>query len=163
MKKIVLDFFRKGISACGLGPIILAILYLILQKQEHLQTLTVEQVCVGIFSLSALAFLAGGVNVLYQIERLPLMVAILVHGSVLYVSYLVTYLVNDWLEMGTMPILVFSGIFVLGYLIIWGIIYKVIKKRTDQVNKMLKMKQKTDCIECVGGDAYNGPKQKLSN
>lgn len=141
MKKTVMDFFRRGLASCGLGPVILAILYLILHKQGRLETLTVTQVCLGIFSLSTLAFLAGGLNVMYHIEQLPLMVAILIHGFVLYVSYLVTYLVNGWLEWGTLPILVFTGIFVLGYLIIWAIIYAVMKKRTDRINKMLKMKQ----------------------
>ena len=80
-------------------------------------------------------------NVIYQIERLPLMVAILIHGSVLYISYLVTYLLNDWLEGGVTPILVFSGIFVIGYLAIWAVIYSIIKKRTENLNKILKEKQ----------------------
>ena len=53
-------------------------------------------------------------NAIYQIERLPLMVAILIHGSVLYISYLVTYLLNDWLDWGVMPIVVFSAIFLVG-------------------------------------------------
>ena len=104
MKRVILDFLRRGSIACGLGPIILAIVYLILQKQAGVETLTVNQLCVGIFSLSALAFIAGGMNVIYQIERLPLMVAILIHGSILYVSYLATYLLNGWLEGGVMPI-----------------------------------------------------------
>ena len=32
MKKYVSDFFRRGLISCGFGPIILAIIYLILQK-----------------------------------------------------------------------------------------------------------------------------------
>ena len=75
-------------------------------------------------------------------ERLPLMAAILIHGCVLYLGYLVTYLVNDWLELGTTPILVFSGIFVVGYLAIWAIIYCIIKRRTARLNEMLKQKQR---------------------
>ena len=106
-----------------------------------MQTLTVREVCTGILSLSALAFIAGGMNVLYQMERLPLMVAILIHGAVLYVSYLITYLLNGWLEWGISPVLVFTGIFVFGYLVIWAIIYAIIKKRTQQINEMLKKKQ----------------------
>ena len=143
MRKIVLDFFRRGLIASGFGPIVLAILYLILKHQANVDTLTVNQVCLGIFSLSALAFIAGGMNVVYQIERLPLMVAILIHGVVLYITYLVTYLINDWLEMGATPILVFSGIFILGYLAIWAIIYVIIKKRTERLNVILKQKQST--------------------
>lgn len=141
MKKYILEFMRRGLAACGLGPIVLAILYLIMGRTGALELLRVDQVCIGIFSLSALAFIAGGMNVLYQIERLPLMVAILIHGSVLYVSYLATYLVNSWLEWGLTSILVFSGIFVVGYFAIWAVIYSIIKKNTDQINELLKQKQ----------------------
>ena len=85
--------------------------------------------------------MAGGLNVLYQIERLPMMAAVTIHGGVLYVSYLITYLLNDWLEWGTAPILVFTGIFVLGYLAIWAIIYSIMKRNTQKLNKALQQKQ----------------------
>ena len=143
MKKNILDFFRRGFVACGFGPVVLAVLYLILQHKADIESLTVKQVCIGIFSLSALAFVAGGMNVIYQIERLPLMVAILIHGSVLYISYLGTYLLNDWLEWGVTPILVFSGIFVFGYLVIWAIIYSIIRRNTAKLNKILQEKQRS--------------------
>ena len=138
MKQNFLEFLRRGLVACGFGPLVLAIFYLILQRHAGIETLTVHQVCTGIFSLSALAFIAGGMNVLYQMERLPLMVAILIHGCVLYASYLVTYLINDWLAWGGTPILVFSGIFVIGYLAIWAVIYFIIKKNTESLNKILE-------------------------
>ena len=141
MKKTVLGFLRRGVVSCCIGPMILAVLYLIMQKQGAGDTLTVNQVCLGIFSLTALAFVAGGMNVIYQIERLPLMLAILIHGSVLYISYLITYLVNGWLERGIMPILVFTGIFIVGYLVIWAVIFSIIKKNTDKLNEGLKKKQ----------------------
>ena len=138
MKNIAKEFCRRGISACGLGPIVLAALYLILQHTGGVEALTVDEVCVGIFSLSALAFVAGGMNVIYQIERLPLMAAISIHGGVLYVSYLLTYLVNDWLDWGTAPILVFTGIFAVGYLLIWAVIYSIIKRNTDKINEAIR-------------------------
>lgn len=143
MKKIVLEFIRRGLAACGFGPMILAVLYLILQGQGVITTLTVNQVCLGIISLSTLAFIAGGMNVIYQIEHLPLMVAILIHGSILYISYLGTYLLNDWLEWGMIPLLVFSGIFVIGYLVIWAIIYSIIKRNTKKLNEMLAKNRRT--------------------
>lgn len=145
MKHNVVEFIRRGFVACGFGPLVLAILYLILQQQESIETLTVNQVCTGIFSLSALAFIAGGMNIVYQIERLPLMVAILIHGVTLYVAYLATYLVNDWLAMGTAPIMVFTAIFVLGYMAIWAVIYYVNKRSTDRINVMLKKQQEEIC------------------
>lgn len=141
MKKHIFEFFRRGFAACGFGSIVLAILYLILQQKGAIDTLTVNQVCLGIFSLSILAFVAGGMNFIYQIEQLPLMLAILIHGGILYIFYLGTYLLNNWLELGVTPILIFSGIFVLGYLIIWIIIYSITKRNTEKLNQMLKEKQ----------------------
>ena len=140
MKNNIAEFFRRGLIACGFGPLILALLYLILQHCGALQTLTVNQVCIGIFSLSALAFIAGGMNVIYQVEQMPLMPAILIHGCVLYVSYLGTYLLNGWLEWGMTPILVFSLIFVLGYLAVWAVIYSVNKRNTAKLNEILRQK-----------------------
>ena len=142
MKRFVLDFLRRGAIASGIGPIVWAIIYMILQQVAEVETLTVNQVCIGIVSLTALAFLAGGMNALYQIERLPLLMAILIHGSVLYVSYLGTYLINDWLDFGALPIIVFSAIFVVGYIVIWAIIYSIIKRNTAKLNDMLQQKQK---------------------
>ena len=147
MKKHILDFLRRGLTACGFGPIILAVLYLILQQQGIVQNLTVNEVAIGIFSITALAFVAGGMNFLYQIEPLPLMVAILIHGLVLYVSYLVTYLINSWLAWNVISVLVFTGIFVLGYLVIWAIIYPVIKRNTKKVNEMLIRQRKDNEIK----------------
>ena len=141
MKKNILEFIRRGLTAASFGPIVLAIIYLILKHDNVIDTLTVNQVCLGIFSLSALAFIAGGMNVIYQIEQIPLMVSILIHGVVLYISYLGTYLLNDWLEFGKIPLLVFTVIFVISYLIIWAIIYMIIKKRTEKINEILLIKQ----------------------
>ena len=143
MKKQVKEFFRRGIAACGLGPLVLAVLYLILQRHGALETLTVREVCVGIFSLSGLAFLAGGMNVVYQIERLPLMVAILIHGGVLYISYLAVYMINGWLQSGTAPILVFTVIFILGYLAIWVIIYSITRRNTRKLNALWQRKRQS--------------------
>ena len=143
MKKIFLEFCRRGMIASGFGPIVLAIVYLILDYHSNIELLTVNQVYIGIFSLSALAFIAGGMNVVYQIERLPLMYAIFLHGIVLYVVYLITYLINDWIVLGLTPIFVFTGIFVFSYIVIWIFIYTITKKNTDKINQILIEKDKT--------------------
>ena len=143
MKKFVSNFLLRGLVACGFGPVVLAVVYLVLHQHGVVQTLAVNEVCTGIFSLFALAFVAGGMNAIYQIERIPVMLAILIHGVVLYVSYLIVYLVNDWLKWGGTPIVVFSAIFVVGYLMIWAIICSVNKKNAERINKQLKQRQKT--------------------
>ena len=141
MRRFVLAFLRRGVVSLGFGPIVLAVLFLILERFAGLESLSVTDVCIGIFSLSVLAFIAGGMNAIYQLERLPLMVAILIHGSVLYIVYLATYLVNGWLESGIVPMLVFSAIFVVGYLLIWVIIYSIVKRSTEDLNEKLRRKQ----------------------
>ena len=138
MKKFILEFLRRGLVACGFGPMVLAVLYLILHRAGALETLAVTEVCIGIFSITGLAFVAGGMNAIYQIERLPLMVAILIHGCVLYISYLATYLLNDWLEWGNVPIIIFSGIFIVGYMVIWAVIYSIIRRNTDRINEAMR-------------------------
>ena len=143
MKKFVSEFIRRGLIAVGVGPVVFAVVYLILQQYAAIEILTVNQICIGIFSLSALAFVAGGMNAIYQIECLPLMAAILIHGSVLYVGYLGTYLLNDWLDLGVIPIVVFTGIFVVGYVVIWAVIYSIIKRNTEKLNEKLKKKQQS--------------------
>ena len=142
MRKFVMEFLRRGWIACGFGPLILGVIYLVMQRFAVLESVTVNQACIGIFSTAALAFVAGGMNAIYQIERLPLMAAISVHGGILHLSYLATYLLNAWLEWGPTPILVFSGIFVVGYLMIWAAIYSVIKRRTQKLNESLRKKTK---------------------
>lgn len=141
MKRYVSDFIHRGIIACGIGPLILAVVYLIIRHYTDMQTLSVNQVVIGILSLEALAFIAGGVNVVYRIERLPLSVAITIHGIVLYFSYLVTYLLNDWMKKDKISFLVFTGIFVIGYVVIWAVIYLVINSKIKKINKSLKEKQ----------------------
>ncbi len=141
MKKYIFDFIRRGLVSVGFGPLVLAAIYLILHRRGIVQTLTAPEVCMGIISLSALAFIAGGMNALYQIERLPLMAAISIHGGVLYLSYLATYLFNGWLDRGVTPILVFTVIFLLGYVIIWAVIYTIVRHRTNRLNALLKQKQ----------------------
>ena len=42
MKKIVFDFFRRGIAACGMGPIVLSVLYTILHSLGAVDTLRVD-------------------------------------------------------------------------------------------------------------------------
>ena len=141
MKHIVKDFLMRGMVAAGFGPLTLVVFYLITAHHAGLATISVSQVCTGILSLTALAFIAGGMNVIYQIERLPLMAAITIHGAVLYGSYLATYLINGWLEQGRGPILVFTVIFIAGYLAIWAVIYCITKRRTERLNEILKQNQ----------------------
>ena len=137
-KQYVKEFFKIGIVASGGGPLIVAIVYQILFMNGVVETLTVPQVVLAIITSMILAFISGGINVVYRIESLPLMKAILLHGVVLYMDYIIIYLVNGWLKRSIGPILIFTVIFVLGYFIIWLFIYHHIKRTTQAVNEELK-------------------------
>jgi len=63
---------------------------------------------------------------------------ILLHGGALYIAYILTYLMNGWLQKSLIPILVFTGIFLAGYALIWLIIYCIEKNKAAKLNKLLK-------------------------
>ena len=140
MKKFILNFIHRGFLAGGYGPLVLAIIYWILLKSDVIETLPAGEVVVGIMTSFVLAFIAGGIQAVYQIEKLPLFWAVLLHGLVLYLDYIVIYLMNGWLKREN--ILVFSICIIGGYAIIWTVIYFLTKKKTDQLNSKLAQKQK---------------------
>ena len=82
-----------------------------------------------------MVFIAAGITVVYTVEQLPLPMAILIHGGVLYVDYLLMYLLNDWIPKGGIGI--FTLIFGLGYAAVWLVIYLSIRIKAAQINKKL--------------------------
>ena len=138
MKQYVFDFLKRGLMAAAGGPVVLAIVYGILGATGVVTTLTPGQVCMGILTVSLMAFIAAGINVVYEIEQLPLFTAILLHGAALYADYILIYLLNGWLKSELTSVLVFTGIFILGYALIWLIIYTVTKKSADRLNRKMR-------------------------
>lgn len=132
------QFILRGLVAMGFGPIVLAMIYGILGAVGVVESLPVSEFVFGVLTMVALAFLAGGITIVYQIEELGLSKAITAHGVILYLAYAVVYVTNNWLADGIIPFLVFTGIFVIGYLLVWLIIYFITKKSTDKINKNLK-------------------------
>ena len=137
MKKYLFDFLHRGLVACGFGPVILAIVYFILGKCDVIEVLTVNDVVRGILTITLMAFIAAGITVVYQIEKLPIIWAILLHGFVLYLDYAMIYLVNNWIAEGVKPFMVFTVIFVVGFALIWLVIYSITKKSTDELNQKI--------------------------
>lgn len=140
MKKFASNFFLRGLMAASGGPLVLAIIYGILGATGVADSFSPREVCMGIVSITLLALIAGGMTAIYQVERLPLLSAILIHGGALYVAYLITYLLNNWLKQQFMPILIFTAAFLVGYAIIWAIIYACTKANTKKVNQKLRQK-----------------------
>ena len=138
MKKFWKEFFLRGLLCAAGGPVVLAIIYGILGATGAVQSFSPTEVCLGILTIALLAFIAAGMTAIYQMEQLPLPMMILLHGGALYIAYILTYLINSWLENSLVPILIFSGIFIVCYGIIWLIIYFVEKSKAVKLNKLLK-------------------------
>ena len=137
------NFILRGLVSMGFGPIVLAIVYGILSLSGVVKLISVAEMILGIFTITALAFMAGGITVVYQIEELGISKAITAHGIILYLCYAVVYLTNNWLEEGIIPFIVFTTIFVIGFALVWLIIYFITKNKTDKINKNLKFSEKT--------------------
>lgn len=138
MKQFWKEFLLRGLICASGGPIVLAIIYSILGATGTVEVFSPREVSIGIVTITLLAFIVAGMTAIYQMEHLPLPIMILLHGGALYIAYILTYLINGWLPNGLIPILVFTGIFVAGYALIWGVIYFVEKSKADKLNKLLK-------------------------
>ncbi|MGN1328182.1 MAG: DUF3021 family protein [Eubacterium sp.] len=107
-----------------------------LQNSSVISTLTVGEVIKGILSSLILAFIASGISAIYLEERLPIGIAAIIQLIVLYFDYLLIYLLNGWLM--TKNIVFFTVIFVIGFAIIWFIIYKIISSNVKKMNKIIE-------------------------
>lgn len=137
MRKYVVEFLKRGMMFCFGGPLVMAIIYFVLGAFGELQTLTVNEVVSGIFSSTLLAFIAAGITVIYTIDKISTFTSALIHGAVLYLDYILLYLFNGWLQSSLKPIIIFTICFVLGYLIIWAIVFVVTRKCTKKLNESL--------------------------
>lgn len=124
--------------AMGFGPVVLAIVYLILGLTGVASSISVYEMVIGVLTITALAFLCGGMTVVYQIESISISKAITLHGIVLYIGYAVVYLTNSWLKDGLLSFVVFTIIFVLGYALVWLIIYLITRNSANKINSVLK-------------------------
>ena len=141
MKKYIKAFVTNGLFVCGLGPFVLAIVYALLNAIGVVSEISATEMVMGIISATVLAFIAGGISMIYKIERLPITLAALIHAGVLYLDYIGIYLINGWLKGGIIPFIVFTSCFFVGFALVWLIIYLTTKKSTDEVNSVLSTMQ----------------------
>ena len=116
---------------------ILAIVYAILNAADVVIEISVTKMVTEIISVTILAFIAGGITFIYQLERLPLIIAILIHALLLYIDYIVIYFMNGWLISDVVPVLVFTGCFILGFALVWLVIYVTTNVSAARINRKL--------------------------
>ena len=135
MKKFLKDFCKRGMAFAWGGPVIMAIIWLCLQASGTVSELTVNQVALGIFSTTIMAFIAAGISVVYQMENLPKPFAALIQASVLYIDYMGIYLLNGWLPADKIGM--FTLIFVAAFAVIWVCIYIPTRIKVAKMNRMM--------------------------
>lgn len=132
MNNYLKRFLHRGLMAASGGPIILGIIYWI----EGTAALPGREVFLGIVTTSLLAFVAAGISVVYQIERIPLLPATMLHSGGLLTAYLTIYLINGWLQPKNIPW--FLVIFCSLYAVIWTIVTLSVRHSVQRVNQKMK-------------------------
>ena len=135
--KNIKEFLLRGIFFAGFGPIIYGLVILLIQYNNDI-ILDGIIIFKGIISTYMLAFIIAGMSIIWKEERLGLAIQILIHSLAVYLSYLLTYLVNGWITTNLSSILGFSLIFICAYVIIWFVIFIVEMKIAKKFNKQLR-------------------------
>lgn len=138
MKIYVKDFLHRGLLFGGFGPILLAIVYYILERSVADFSLSAGQLLVGVVSIYLLAFLQAGATVFNQIEEWSVPKAMLCHFSVLYLAYAGCYLINSWIPFDKKVLLIFTAVFVLLFFAIWLIVYLSVRAVSRKLNQKMQ-------------------------
>ena len=137
MNSYLKNFLHRGLIFGGFGPIVAGIVFFILSFSVEGFSLTGIQVFCAIISTYILAFVQAGASVFNQIEHWPIAKSLLVHLSVLYVTYVSCYILNSWIPFEPAVVAIFTAIFLVTYFLIWGIVYFSVKSATKKMNAKL--------------------------
>ena len=135
MKKMMKEFIFRGLVAAGFGPVIYGVVIFIIEVCGVRAMQSGDMILKAILSTYMMAFICAGSSVIWQNERLGLGFSALIHGTIIYISYLITYLLNGWLDNGKIGL--FSIFFISGYIIIWLIILITEKIKAKKLNQQL--------------------------
>ena len=134
MNKTLKTFLHRELIFGGFGPIILGIIYAILEKTVEDFSLSGVQVLIAVVSIYILAFLQAGASVFNQIEEWSIPKAMLCHFLVIYIAYVGCYLINSWIPFNINVLLIFTAIFVAIYLAVWLTVYISLKLISRKLN-----------------------------
>ena len=137
MNIYVKTFLHRGLLFGGFGPIVLGIVYAVLEHTVDNFSLTGGQLLLGIVSIYLLAFIQAGASVFNQIEHFSTPKALLCHLSLLYAAYTACYLLNSWIPFDPTVLVVFTIVFVLLFLAIWLTVYLTVKAVSRHLNAKL--------------------------
>ena len=139
MKKFWNEFLLRGMMCAWFGPIIMCIIWICLYGAGVMETIAVTAVVREVLSSMLVAFIAAGITAIHKMEQLPLGMSMLIHMAVLYLDYLIIYLLNGWLKVSA--IWIFSVIFVVGFGLIWFIIFLVNRRAVSRMNDRIAARE----------------------
>lgn len=137
MNRYLKNFLHRGLIFGGFGPIILGIIYAILEGTVEDFSLNGTQVLIAIVSVYILAFVQAGASVFNQIESFSVPKSLLCHLSLIYVAYVLCYLANNWIPFNPNVLLIFTAIFLVVYFTVWIIVYASVKTASKKLNAKL--------------------------
>ena len=138
MNQYLKTFLHRGLMFAGFGPMVVGIVYLILSYSVAGFSLTGQAFFWAILSTYLLAFLQAGVTVFNQIESWSIAKSLFCHFGVLYLAYVACYLLNSWIPFDPKVVLIFTLIFVVGYLAVWLTVYLCVKGTSKRLNEKIK-------------------------
>lgn len=137
MNKYVKEFFHRGLMFGGFGPIVTAIVLLILSHKINDFSISGNQVFMAVVSTYIVAFVHAGSSIFHQIEHWSTMKGLFCQLGSLYLVYVLTYIINSWIPFEIAVILIFTAIFVFTYLVIWLIVYLCVKATSKKLSEKL--------------------------
>ncbi len=138
MNKYFKEFLHRGLIFAGFGPIIIGIIYAILERTLADFSLSGTQVFLGIISIYLLAFVHAGASVFNQIEEWPIAKSLGFHLATLYLAYTACYLLNSWIPLKAQVILIYTAIFLAVYFVIWLTVYIAVRLSSKKLNAKIK-------------------------
>ncbi|MBQ9964600.1 MAG: DUF3021 domain-containing protein [Clostridia bacterium] len=137
MNQYLKQFLHRGLLFGGFGPIVVGIVYGILEKTLPDFSLTGIQVLLAIVSTYVLAFVQAGASIFNQIEHWSIAKSLFFHFGSLYLAYVSCYVLNTWIPFQMNVVLIFTAIFVVLYAVIWGTVYGIIRLTSRKLNQKL--------------------------
>ena len=137
MNKYVREFLHRGLMFGGFGPIVFGIIILCISYFDRVAELSALPIFGGIVTTYIIAFAQAGATVFNQIEHWSVPKSVFCHFGLLYIVYSLAYVANSWIPFRAEVLGVFTVIFVVGFFLIWGIVYLAAKSTGKKFNEKL--------------------------
>ena len=138
MNRYLKAFLHRGLIFGGFGPIVMAIVYLVLHLTIDGFSVSGNEVFIAVVSTYVIAFLHAGASVFNQIEGWPLSKSLFCHLAILYLAYSLCYIVNSWIAFEPIALLIFTAVFAVIYFVIWITVFLIVKATEKKLNSCIK-------------------------